>query len=112
MSDQALSQHAATHTHHQGDDEAGGGDLGNLLAHGRNLQDLEARSCLRLVSVQHKHRAQHAAVPSPQPRGGRGHAGRAGPSAWRAAAYARSGPGRQRLVCGGARAVACAIEAH
>ena len=74
--------------HHQGDDEAGGGDLSNLLAHGRNLQDLEARSCLRPVSVQHAKQRRRPATPSPQPRDGRGCAGCA--SAWTAAAYARN----------------------
>ena len=100
VSDQALCEGAALHTNHQGDDEAGSGDLSNLLAHGRNLQDLEARSRLWLVSVQHENRAQpSAAAPSLQPHGGRGRAGSAGPSAWRAAAYARSEWAGQSVPC-------------
>jgi hypothetical protein len=64
VSDQALCEVAALHTNHQGDDEASGCDLGDLLAHGCNLQDLEACSRLRHASAQHKDRAQlSAAVP-------------------------------------------------
>lgn len=95
-------------THHQGDNKAGGCNLCDLLAHRRNLQDLQARHRLRSRQPSCSRGSQARRAPSLQKRAAQVRDGSAGPSPCSAAACARSGPRRIVSACRARSAAACA----